>query len=136
MSKSRGKHAAGDMSKPTNQQPAAGQEAARNAHRSLRNQIRGVQRLLKRDLDADVRAVQEAKLAELLAKQESKEASERERKMALRYRKVRSTWSLFHGLVQKPFERVMHITQVPEMRTVSRFRRHRCGVQPLQDSKA
>lgn len=64
----------------------------RNAGRSLRNRIRGVERLLKRGLEAPARAVQEAKLAELKAQLESQQVQQRqsalERKMTLRYRRV------------------------------------------------
>ena len=65
----------------------------KNAGRSLRNQIRGVDRLLKRGLDEPARAVQESKLASLQAQLEAQQAQQRhstlERKMTLRYRKVR-----------------------------------------------
>lgn len=60
----------------------------KNAGRSLKNQIRGVQRLLKRDLDASARQVQEAKLASLLQQQQERQHGQQERKMALRYRRV------------------------------------------------
>jgi hypothetical protein len=63
-------------------------EKDKNAGRSLRNQIRGVQRLLKRDLDVSARSMQQTKLASLQAQQKEKERSNLERKMTLRYRKV------------------------------------------------
>lgn len=73
---------------------AAGQTAQKhpNSGRSLRNQIRGVERLLKRtDLSSEAREVQEAKLAELQAKAQEKAHGNLERKMTLRYRRVRPT---------------------------------------------
>ncbi|KAK9825690.1 hypothetical protein WJX81_004393 [Elliptochloris bilobata] len=56
----------------------------------MKNQIRGLARLLKKDgLDPRVRAKEEAKLAGLLEALEAHRASERERAYAVRYHKVR-----------------------------------------------
>ena len=84
----------GQQPQPGTSQPEG--EAAQknpNSGRSLRNQIRGVERLLKRaDLSSEAREVQEAKLAELHARAQQKAHSDLERKMTLRYRRVRAAW--------------------------------------------
>ncbi|GAB4819147.1 hypothetical protein N2152v2_006193 [Parachlorella kessleri] len=57
---------------------------------SIKNQIRGVQRLLaKEGLDAKVRQKQEERLKDLLLAKEQHDRAERERKYAKRYHKVR-----------------------------------------------
>ncbi|XP_057871602.2 rRNA-processing protein EFG1 isoform X2 [Cryptomeria japonica] len=56
---------------------------------SLRNQIRSIQRLLRKNLPQEVKEAQEKKLDELRKLVELQAQSELERKMALRYRKVK-----------------------------------------------
>lgn len=58
--------------------------------RSVKNEIRGVERLLKKaDLDPKVRAKKEAELQQLRKRQEANQQAEVERKNAVRYHKVR-----------------------------------------------
>lgn len=56
---------------------------------SLKNQIRSIQRLLKKNIPQEIKEVQEKKLAELRNLIELQDQSKLERKMALRYRKVK-----------------------------------------------
>ncbi|GIL58622.1 hypothetical protein Vafri_13636 [Volvox africanus] len=61
-----------------------------NKHRSLKNQIRGVERLLKKEgLDSRVRATKEAELAELREKMAKHQQQELERKYAVKYHKIK-----------------------------------------------
>lgn len=60
---------------------------AKNA--SLKNQIRSIQRLLRKNIPQEVKEVQEKKLEELRKLIELQDQSKLERKMALRYRKVK-----------------------------------------------
>ncbi|GLI59630.1 hypothetical protein VaNZ11_001555, partial [Volvox africanus] len=61
-----------------------------NKHRSLKNQIRGVERLLKREgLDSRVRAAKEAELAELQEKMAKHQQQDLERKYAVKYHKIK-----------------------------------------------
>jgi type II secretory pathway predicted ATPase ExeA len=57
----------------------------------IKNKIRGIRRLLQNGKISDeARAIQEAKLEELEASEQDRMLKERERKMTLRYRRVRS----------------------------------------------
>jgi uncharacterized Zn finger protein (UPF0148 family) len=56
---------------------------------SIKNQIRSIQRLLRKNISQEVKEVQEKKLADLRKLIELQDQSKLERKMALRYRKVK-----------------------------------------------
>lgn len=56
---------------------------------SLKNQIRSTERLLRKDLPLELRATQEKKLAELKNQQELHTRLAKERKIFLRYRKIK-----------------------------------------------
>ncbi|WIA21303.1 hypothetical protein OEZ85_000535 [Tetradesmus obliquus] len=58
--------------------------------RSFKNQIRGIERLLrKEDLEPRVRAAKEQQLQQLKEKQEAQQRSEREKRLATKYHKIR-----------------------------------------------
>lgn len=64
----------------------------KNPDRSIKNRIRGVQRLLaKKDLTAKIRSEQEAKLEQLNKELHVHQYAERERKFSIMYKKVRFT---------------------------------------------
>jgi hypothetical protein len=61
---------------------------AKRAHRSLRDQIHALERVVARAVDGGARAKAQARLAELSKQQEVHKRAEHERKAALRSRKV------------------------------------------------
>mmetsp|Transcript_18446 Transcript_18446/g.28766 ORF Transcript_18446/g.28766 Transcript_18446/m.28766 type:complete len:128 (-) Transcript_18446:857-1240(-) len=60
-----------------------------NAKGSVKAQIRGIERLLKRDLPAGIRAKNEAKLAELQGAVKAREQAEVEKKFSKKYHMVK-----------------------------------------------
>jgi len=70
----------------------------KHPNRSTKNKIRGVERLLKKaDLAPAQRKLQEAQLAALQQELDAHAQSERERKFAVMYKKVRGEGLGLHG---------------------------------------
>uniref|UniRef100_A0A0C9S8R6 rRNA-processing protein EFG1 n=1 Tax=Wollemia nobilis TaxID=56998 RepID=A0A0C9S8R6_9CONI len=80
----------GVRNKEIDKKAARSKEADKKAKPvSLKNQIRSIQRMLRKNLPQEVKEAQEKKLEELRKLMELQVRSELERKMALRYRKVK-----------------------------------------------
>lgn len=110
-------HACSAGGKP---KPEPVEQVNKNPDRSIKNQIRGVERLLRKpDLPAPARATQDAKLLALHKSLEEHQHSEKERKFSIMYKKVLHSLMFQGSDQQKAFAEHCLIARLPYDRQVS-----------------